>query len=152
MQSKATTIDAYLKELSEERKDPIEKLRKFILKNLSKGVEENISYGMIAYCVPHSIYPNGYHCDPKQPLPFMMLASQKNFISLYHMGLYANPVLMEWFTQEYAQRVKGKLDIGKSCIRFKKPEQIPFELIGELVAKMSADEWIVCYEKNLQKK
>ncbi len=152
MQSKATTIDAYLKELSEERKDPIEKLRKFILKNLSKGVEENISYGMIAYCVPHSIYPNGYHCDPKQPLPFIMLASQKNFISLYHMGLYANPVLMEWFTQEYAQRVKGKLDIGKSCIRFKKPEQIPFELIGELVAKMSADEWIVCYEKNLQKK
>ena len=152
MQSKDTTIDAYLKELSEERKDPIEKLRKFILKNLSKGVEENISYGMIAYCVPHSIYPNGYHCDPKQPLPFMMLASQKNFISLYHMGLYANPVLMEWFTQEYAQRVKGKLDIGKSCIRFKKPEQIPFELIGELVAKMSADEWIVCYEKNLQKK
>ncbi len=152
MQSKATTINAYLKELSEERKDPIEKLRKVILKNLSKGVEENISYGMIAYCVPHSIYPNGYHCDPKQPLPFMMLASQKNFISLYHMGLYANPVLMEWFTQEYAERVKGKLDIGKSCIRFKKPEQIPFDLIGELVAKMSADEWIVCYEKNLQKK
>ena len=152
MQSKATTINAYLKELSEERKDPIEKLRKFILKNLSKGVEENISYGMIAYCVPHSIYPNGYHCDPKQPLPFMMLASQKNFISLYHMGLYANPTLMEWFTQEYAERVKGKLDIGKSCIRFKKPEQIPFDLIGELVAKMSADEWIVCYEKNLQKK
>jgi uncharacterized protein YdhG (YjbR/CyaY superfamily) len=151
MQSKATTVESYLNDLSEERKDVINELRKVILKNLPKGFAEGMGYGMIGYFVPHSIYPNGYHCDPKQPLPFLSMASQKNFIALYHMGIYMNPTLMDWFTAEYAKRVKGKLDMGKSCIRFKKMEQIPFDLIGELASKMSVDEWIDCYEKALKR-
>jgi hypothetical protein len=151
MQSKATNVESYLNDLSEERKDIINQLRKEILKNLPKGFAEGMGYGMIGYFVPHSIYPNGYHCDPKQPLPFLSMASQKNFIALYHMGIYMNPTLMDWFTAEFAKRVKGKLDMGKSCIRFKKLDAIPFDLIGELVSKMSVDEWIACYEKALKR-
>ncbi len=151
MQSKATNVESYLNDLSEERKDVINQLRKVILKNLPKGFAEGISYGMIGYFVPHTIYPNGYHCDPKQPLPFLSMASQKNFIALYHMGIYMNPTLMDWFSAEFAKRVKGKLDMGKSCIRFKKMDQIPFDLIGELASKMSVDEWIACYEKALKR-
>jgi len=151
MQSKATNVESYLNDLSEERKDVINQLRKVILKNLPKGFDEGMGYGMIGYFVPHSIYPNGYHCDPKQPLPFLSMASQKNFIALYHMGIYMNPALMDWFTAEYAKRVKGKLDMGKSCIRFKKMEQIPFDLIGELASKMTVKEWIACYEKALKR-
>jgi hypothetical protein len=151
MQSKATNVESYLNDLSEEREDIINQLRKEILKNLPKGFAEGMGYGMIGYFVPHSIYPNGYHCDPKQPLPFLSMASQKNFIALYHMGIYMNPTLMDWFTAEFAKRVKGKLDMGKSCIRFKKLDAIPFDLIGELVSKMSVDEWIACYEKALKR-
>jgi uncharacterized protein YdhG (YjbR/CyaY superfamily) len=151
MPSKATNVESYINDLPEERKNIINELRKVILKNLPKGFAEEMSYGMIAYCVPHNIYPNGYHCDPKQPLPFLSMASQKNFIALYHMGIYMNPVLMDWFTAEYAKRVKGKLDMGKSCIRFKKMEQIPFDLIGELASKMTVKEWIDCYEKALKR-
>ena len=151
MQSKATTVESYLNDLIVERKNVINELRKVILKNLPKGFAEGMGYGMIGYFVPHSIYPNGYHCDPKQPLPFLSMASQKNFIALYHMGIYMNPALMDWFTAEYAKRVKGKLDMGKSCIRFKKMDQIPFDLIGELASKMSVDEWIACYEKALKR-
>lgn len=151
MPSKATTVEAYINDLLEERKSAFIELRKVILKNLPKGFSEGISYGMIGYFVPHSIYPNGYHCDPKQPLPFLSMASQKNFIALYHMGIYMNPTLMDWFTAEYAKRVKGKLDMGKSCIRFKKLDAIPFDLIGELVSKISVDEWIACYEKALKR-
>ena len=148
---KRTTVESYLNELPEERKMACNELRKVILKNLPKGFAEGIGYGMIGYFVPHSIYPNGYHCDPKQPLPFLSMASQKNFIALYHMGIYMNPTLMDWFTAEFAKRVKGKLDMGKSCIRFKKLDAIPFDLIGELVSKMSVDEWIACYEKALKR-
>lgn len=151
MPSKATTVESYINDLPEERKSAFLEFRKVILKNLPKGFSEGISYGMIGYSVPHSIYPNGYHCDPKQPLPFLSMASQKNFIALYHMGIYMNPTLMDWFTAEYAKRVKGKLDMGKSCIRFKKLDAIPFDLIGELVSKMSVDEWIACYEKALKR-
>lgn len=151
MPSKATTVEAYLNELPEERKTACNALRKVILKNLPKGFAEGIGYGMIGYFVPHSIYPNGYHCNPKQPLPFLSMASQKNFIALYHMGIYMNPTLMDWFTAEFAKRVKGNLDMGKSCIRFKKLDAIPFDLIGELVSKMSVDEWIACYEKALKR-
>ena len=151
MQSKATTVESYINDLIEERKNIINELRKVILKNLPKGFDEGMGYGMIGYFVPHSIYPNGYHCDPKQPLPFLSMASQKNFIALYHMGIYMNPTLMDWFTAEYAKRVKGKLDMGKSCIRFKKMDAIPFDLIGELASKMSVDEWIACYEKALKR-
>jgi len=148
MQSKATTIDQYLEELTEERKSAMDRLRKIIKKNLPKGFKEVMSYGMIGYVVPHSIYPAGYHCDTKLPLPFMCLASQKNFIAVYHMGVYSDPELLNWFTTEYAGRASGKLDMGKSCIRFKKPENIPFDLIGELSSKITVEEWIATYEKN----
>lgn len=124
-------------------------LRKVILKNLPKGFAETMSYGMVGYVVPHSLYPGGYHCDPKQPLPFLSIASQKNFIAVYHMGIYSDPKLLQWFTKEFAKQSTAKLDMGKSCIRFKKPEQIPFKLIGELAAKMTPQDWISTYEKVL---
>ena len=151
MISKAKTVDAYLSELPEDRHAAMEKLRNTIKKNLPKGFQENISYGMIGYCVPHSKYPNGYHCDPKQPLPFMSIASQKNFIAVYHMGVYAIPELLKWFTEEYKKRVPGKMDMGKSCLRFSKPDKIPYDLIGELSSKITPDEWIAVYEKNIKR-
>ncbi len=151
MQSKATTVDQYLKELPEDRKKAMTELRKVVSKNLPKGFKEGMGYGMMGYDVPHSKYPDGYHCDPTQPLPFMGMASQKNFIAVYHMGIYADPKLLKWFTDEYTKQVKGKLDMGKSCIRFKKPDQIPFKLIGELASKMTPDDWIKLYEKNLKR-
>ncbi|WP_418603653.1 DUF1801 domain-containing protein [Hwangdonia sp.] len=146
MQSKATTPQQYLNELPEERKEVIEKLRQQILSNLPKGVEEQMSYGMLGYVIPHSVYPDGYHCDTSLPLPFMSLASQKNFIAVYSMVIYAKKDIYDWFTKEYAKRCKYKLDMGKSCIRLKKINDIPYELIGELTAKMSTDEWIQLYE------
>ncbi len=106
---------------------------------------------MIGYVVPHSIYPDGYHCLPELPLPFVNIASQKNFIALYHMGLYADPEILDWFVSEYPKHSERKLDMGKSCIRFKKPEQIPFDLIGELMQKISVDDWIAAYEKNIKR-
>ena len=110
-----------------------------------------MNYGMIGYIVPHSTYPNGYHCNPKLPLPFINLASQKNFIALYHMGIYANPQLLDWFVAEYPKHSTQKLDMGKSCIRFKKMDQIPFDLIAELMQKITVNEWIKCYESNFIK-
>ncbi len=151
MQSKATTVDQYLKELPEDRKAAMTELRKAVLKNLPKGFKEEMGYGMMGYVVPHSKYPDGYHCDAAQALPFMGMVSQKNFIAVYHMGIYADPKLLKWFTDEYAKQVKSKLDMGKSCIRFKKPEQIPFKLIGELASKMTPDDWIKMYETNLKR-
>ena len=112
----------------------MKKLRKVIKDNLPKGFEETMSYGMIGYVVPHSIYPDGYHCDPKLPLPFMNLASQKNYIAVYHSGVYASEKMNKWFTAEYAKHCKTKLDMGKSCVRFKKMDDIPYELIGELAS------------------
>jgi hypothetical protein len=151
MPSKATTVDAYINELSEDRKNAIEKLRKIIKKNLPKGFNEELCYGMIGYCVPHSKYPKGYHCKPEQALPFINIASQKNFIALYHMGIYADKNLESWFVSEYPKHVKTKLDMGKSCIRFKKMEDIPFDFIGELAAKVSVEDWILNYEKAFRK-
>lgn len=151
MQSTATSIDVYLEEIPAERKEAFTKLRETILENIPKGFVEQMSYGMIGYVVPHSIYPDGYHCDPKLPLPFINIASQKNFIALYHMGIYANPVLLNWFITEYPKHSTQKLDMGKSCIRYKKMDQIPFELIAELVQKMSVQEWITCYESVVKK-
>ena len=150
MQSKATTIKEYLEQLPEERKAAMNELRQTILRNLPKGFAEVMSYGMIGYVVPHSIYPNGYHCDTALPLPFISIASQKNFVALYHMGIYADTKLLKWFTDAYAKQVKGKLDMGKSCIRFKKTDRIPYPLIGELVGKIAVADWIELYEKNLK--
>lgn len=148
MQINAANPEEYIAQLPQDRQEPMQKLRKTILDNLPDGFSEGTGYGMIGYVVPHSIYPAGYHCDPKQPLPFMSIASQKNFIALYHMGIYANPKILDWFVAEYPKHSKSKLDMGKSCIRFKKPEQIPFELIAELVGKISMQDWIDTYEAN----
>lgn len=152
MQYDATSPEDYISQVPEERQDTLKKLRKVIKDNLPKGFEEGIQYKMIGYYVPHSVYPDGYHCDPKTPLPFMSFASQKNSINLYHMGIYAKKELLDWFVGEYPKHCKRKLDMGKSCIRFKKMDEIPFELIGELTKKMSSEEWIDIYESALKKK
>lgn len=151
MTSKATTPEQYIKELPADRKEAITQLRNTVLKNLPKGFKETMSYGMLGYVVPHEIYPDGYHCDPKLPLPFANIASQKNFIAFYHMGVYAMPELLKWFTTEYAKQSHAKLDMGKSCIRFKKPEHIPYKLIGELIKKVSVKDWIKIYEENVKR-
>jgi hypothetical protein len=151
MKADGKTIAEILANLPEDRKEPFIKLHETIVKNLPKGFEPGISYGMIGYVVPHTLYPAGYHCKPSEPLPFASLASQKASINFYHMGIYANPELLEWFTSEYPKHSKQKLDMGKSCIRFKKPEHIPYELIGQLMTKMSAEDWISLYESNLKK-
>jgi len=152
MQIKADTPEQYINKLPDERKLAIRKLRKTILSNLPKGFVETITYGMIGYVVPYSIYPNGYHCDPKLPLPFMSIASQKNFVAVYHMGIYVDNNLMKWFTREYPKYCTTKLDMGKSCIRFKKPEQIPYELISELSGKISPEQRIKIYETKIKQK
>ncbi len=151
MQSKALTPEKYMEELPEDRKATMKKLRTTILENLPKGFEEVMSYGMIGYVVPHSIYPPGYHCDPKLPLPFINIASQKNFIAVYHMGLYANEQLLQWFLAEYEKLSAGKLDMGKSCLRFKPAKPIPYEIIGKLVSKVKPEEWVSIYEKAFRK-
>lgn len=151
MQSKDNTPEEYLENLPEERRIIVNKLRKVILENLPEGFTEVMNYGMLGYVVPHSLYPAGYHCDPKQPLPFMNLSSQKNHTAVYHMGIYSDKELLNWFTSEYSKFFKTRLDIGKSCIRFKKADQIPFNLIGELAARISPQKWIEMYEKQIKR-
>ncbi|NHM02049.1 DUF1801 domain-containing protein [Flavobacterium difficile] len=146
MTSDAKNANDYLNSLPEDRKLYIEKFRNSIQKNLPKGFEEGMSYGMLSYHVPHSIYPNGYHCKPTDPLPFIALASQKNSINFYHMGIYANKELYDWFVSEFPKHSNRKLDMGKSCMRFKNFDAIPYDLIGELVSKISVEEWITTYE------
>lgn len=148
------TLKDYLENISEERKPIINKLRKVIKNAMPSGFEECLSYKMIGYVVPFKTYPNGYHCNPKLPLPFVSLASQKNFIALYHMGIYANTEIYDWFVAEYPKHCKYKIDMGKSCIRFKKMEDIPFDLIAELMKKYTVEEWINTYDKvlNISKK
>jgi len=147
MQSKAATPDAYYAELPPERGPAMRQLREVINKNLPKGFVEGMGYGMPGWVVPHSLYPGGYHCDPKVGLPFMSLASQKQYISFYHMGLCAESETLTWFTERWAADVKKKLDMGKCCVRFKKPDEIPFKLIGELSKRMTPAQWIAIYEQ-----
>ena len=147
MQSENKTVNEYFESLPDDRKAAMTRLRKVILDNIPSGFSEQMSYGMVGYVVPHSIYPPGYHCDPKLPLPFVNIASQKNFIALYHMGIYADKKILDWFTSEYPKYSSSKLDMGKSCIRFKKPEQIPYELLGQLMKKISPEFWIKTYEE-----
>lgn len=149
MQSKAATIEAYLDELPDERKAIVTRLHQLIVDCLPKGFESRMNYGMIGYVVPHSVYPAGYHCDPELPLPFAGLASQKGAISFYHMGIYADKELLEWFQQEYAKRIRYKLDMGKSCIRFRNEDRIPYDLVAALMKKMSVQDWIKIYETNI---
>ena len=151
MQSKATNPDEYINEVADHQKEAVIQLRKTIIDNLPEGFEEQMSYGMIGYVVPFSIYPKGYHTKDKLPLPFLALAAQKNFIALYHMGIYAHQPLLKWFTEEYPKNSKLKLDMGKGCIRFKNPDQIPYALIAELVKKMEVDEWVNLYESYYRK-
>ena len=151
MQIKAKSVKEYLQKVPQERIEFFKKLRKTILANLPKGFDEQLNYGMIGYVVPHEIYPEGYHCDSKLPLPFANIASQKNFIGFYHMGIYANPELLEWFVKEYPKHSDTKLDMGKSCIRFKKMDKIPYDLIGKLMRKMAVNDWIKLYEQNIKK-
>jgi uncharacterized protein YdhG (YjbR/CyaY superfamily) len=151
MQSKAITHDQYVAELPQDRSEAIQKLRTIVKKNLPAGFEEVMSYGMLGYVVPHKIYPNGYHCDPKQPLPFFAMASQKNTINIYNMMIYSDSKLYDWFVTEFPKHCKSKLDMGKSCIRFKKLDDIPYDLIGELVSKVTVKQWIEKYESLLKK-
>ncbi len=151
MKVEATTVKEYIDALPEDRQKVIKKIRSVIKKNLPKGFKEVLSYKMIGYVVPLSKYPDGYHCNPKLPVPFINIASQKNFVALYHMGVYANPKIYKWFVDEYPNHAKRKLDMGKSCIRFKKMDDIPYDLIGELMTKFTVDDWIAQYEKNLKK-
>ena len=151
MDTKAKTPDQYIDLLSPDRLEVMKKLRKSILEALPDGFEEVMSYGMIGYVVPHSQYPPGYHVKPELPLPFINIASQKNFIALYHMGIYADKELLDWFTSEYPKHCSTKLDMGKSCIRFKKMDQIPYSLIEELVKKVGVKDWIHLYEKSIKK-
>lgn len=151
MQSKAKTVKQYLDSLPPDRQEVMKKLRNLIVKNLPKGFEEVMQYGMIGYVVPHKLFPKGYHTNPKEPLPFICLASQKNYIALYHMMVYQGP-LHDWFVTEWKKVSDKKLDMGKSCIRFKNPNDIPFDLIGKLVSKVKPGQWIEAYEKALNKK
>ena len=152
MKYEANSPEEYIAQVPEERQAVLEKLRKTIKNNLPKGFEEGMSYNMIGYYVPHTVYPDGYHCDAKQPLPFINIASQKNSINLYHSGIYAKKELYDWFVTEYPKHSKRKLDMGKSCIRFKKIEEIPFDLIKELCVKITVKEWIAIYESAIKKK
>lgn len=150
MQYEANTPEEYIAAIPEERRVMMQKLRTVIKTNLPKGFREEINYKMIGYIVPHSLYPNGYHCNPKLPLSFINIASQKNFIAVYHSGIYADPKLMNWFVSEYPKYMTTKLDMGKSCIRFKNINKIPLELIGKLATKMTVQDWIQLYEQSIQ--
>jgi len=146
------SVKEYLAQAPEEVAPYFNKLRDTILKNLPEGFVEELSYGNIGYVVPHNIYPDGYHCTPKLPLPFAGIALRKNSINLHHMGLYANPELLKWFKKEYPKHNTRKLDMGKSCIRFKKMDDIPYELIGQLMQKISVQDWIKMYENAIKRK
>ena len=151
MRSEAKTVEEYLAELPEERKMAMSELRTTVKTNLPEGFEEVMNYGMIGYVVPHQLYPPGYHCNPSLPLPFISIASQKQYIALYHMGIYANEELLNWFTQEYPKHCDTKLDMGKSCIRFKNIDAIPHKLIAELCSKIEVEDWISTYESQVKR-
>ena len=151
MKTTGATVEEILENIPEDRKEAFTNLHQTIVSNLPEGFEPGISYGMLGYVVPHHLYPAGYHCKPSEPLPFVNIASQKNSINFYHMGIYADATLLNWFVAEYPKHSKQKLDMGKSCIRFKKPEYIPYELLGQLMQKMTAAQWIALYEHNLKK-
>lgn len=152
MQSKATSVEEYINELPADRKKMIQNLRKQINQNIPRGFKEEMSYGFIGWVIPHRIYPAGYHCNPKLPLPFVNIASQKNFVAFYHMGIYADNKLLDWFTTSYIKQFSKKPDMGKSCIRFKKEEEIPYALIAELMQKITVKDWMETYERLYKKK
>lgn len=147
----AESVDRYIEQVPDLWKEKIIALRNAIRSNIPQGFEEQMNDGMIGYVVPHSLYPDGYHCNPKLPLPFANIAAQSKHIGFYHMGLYADPKLLQWFKNEYPKFSKYKLNMGKSCVKFSKSENIPYKLIGSLMTKMSVTDWIKLYEKNVKK-
>lgn len=149
MRSLAKTPDEYIASLPEDRRAAVQKLRDTIRANIDPKFKEEMSYGMIGYVVPLSIFPEGYHCDPTLPVPFLSLANQKNYIALYHMALYADATLLEWFQEEY-DKTGFKLDMGKSCIRFKKTRHIPYGLIAELVRRVPLADYLDTYIHNIR--
>lgn len=151
MKQTGTTVEEILVNVPQERAQAFNKLHQVIMENLPEGFEAAISYGGLGYVVPHSVYPAGYHCKPVEPLPFAGIAWQKNSINFYHMGIYSDPDLLEWFVNEYPKHSKQKLDMGKSCVRFKKMDDIPYLLIGELMKKVSVKKWIEIYENQIKK-
>jgi len=151
MANKPNSTKEYIDQIPDERKEAFLKLRTTVLENLKGEFQEGLSYGMIGYTIPHSVFPDGYHCNPKLPLPFINIANQKNFIALYHMGLYADKKLQNWFTGEYSKHAQYKIDMGKSCIRFKKVDDIPYPLIAELLARMDTSSWIELYTSSVRK-
>ena len=144
--SPIVTVQDYINQIPENQLKAFNTIRETMLQNLPQGFQECISYGMIGYVIPHAIYPNGYHCNPKLPLPFASIASQKNNITLHHMGLYADSEILNWYVQEFPKFSSQKPDMGKGCIRFKKWNEIPYELIGLLFTKISVQDWISLYE------
>lgn len=148
MKANGKTVLEILMNVPQERVEPFNKLHEVIVKNLPKGFEPGISYGGLGYVVPHKLYPAGYHCKPSEPLPFAGIASQKDSINFYHMGVYADPKLLKWFVSEYPKHTRQKLDMGKSCIRFRKMDDIPYKLIGQLMKKMTVKDWVDMYERN----
>lgn len=151
MKSIAHSPEEYISSVCDDKKQAIMQLRTVVQTNIPNGFIETIQYNMISYCVPQSIYPQGYHCDPRLDLPFISIAAQKHCITLYHMGIYADTALLDWFTKEYQIQCSSRLDMGKSCIRFKKMNDIPYALIAALVKKISPQDWIAMYETNLKK-
>lgn len=147
----AHSVEDYLSKLPNDREQAVRQILDTLGENLPDGFERCMSYGMPAYAVPHERYPAGYHCKPEEPLPFVSVASQKNFIGLYHMGIYAMPDLYEWWTEEFPKHSARKLDMGKSCVRFKNLQHIPYELIAQLATKVTPDQWIAVYEANYKK-
>ncbi|MFH1267694.1 MAG: DUF1801 domain-containing protein [Planctomycetota bacterium] len=150
MQSEAATVGQYLAELPDDRREAIAAVRKVILKNLPKGYEEGMAYGMIGYHVPHSVYPPGYHCNPKQPVPFAALASQKNYMALYLMCMYADPRFEAWFREAWAKAGK-KLDMGKSCVRFKRLDDVPLDVVGAAIRKVPVKDLLAFYEAQVKR-
>jgi len=140
------SVEQYVLALPDERKEVISHILSTIREHIPDGFQECLMYNMPGWVVPHSRYPNGYHVDPSLPLPFLNVASQKNHIALYHMGVYSNPTLLEWVKQEYPKHSTTKLDMGKSCIRFKNINKIPYDFIGMLCTRMTPDQWIHQYE------
>lgn len=152
MQYDISTINEYFEALPEERKEGVKELFEVFKTNLPKGFEAQVSYGHIGFVVPFSIYPNGYHCDTNQPLPFINIASQKNHIAIYHMGIYMKPELINWFENEFPKHSSKKLNMGKSCIRFRNTKDIPFDLLGELATKITVDDYVSLYTDILNRK
>ncbi len=146
----AETVDDYISQIPADRKDAFSRLRSVIGSHLPGEFEERLSWGMPTWAVPLSVYPPGYHTRKDEPLPFISIASQKHFIGFYHLGIYAMPQLHEWFLAEWTSRNLGRMDMGKSCLRLKNPDKIPYDLLGELCSKVGAAEWIAIYEGSVR--